>query len=67
MRGGVPKNALDIEIMFTKSKKGVNNLFSTFSNLPKIRVTSPAGNVLQQDTHFQQDNYFSNIKYFSPR
>ena len=34
VRGGATKNALGIEIMFTKYKKGVNNLFSTFSNIP---------------------------------
>ena len=36
VRDGATKNALDIEIMFTKCKKGVYNLFSTFSNIFQI-------------------------------
>ena len=36
VRSGATKNALGIEIMFTKYKKGVNNLFSTFSNISQI-------------------------------
>ena len=36
MRCGVTKNALGIDIILTKYKKGVDNLFYTFSNVPKI-------------------------------
>ena len=32
--GQPAKNTLGIKIMFTKYKKWVNNLFSTFSNIP---------------------------------
>ena len=33
---GATRNALSIEIMFTKYEKGVNDLYSTFSNIPYI-------------------------------
>ena len=34
VRGGATKNALGIKIMFSKYKKELGNLFSTFSKIP---------------------------------
>ena len=40
MRGGVTRNALHIDIIFTSWKKGLNNNIPLFQNLPKfLRLT----------------------------
>ena len=36
MRGGVTRNALHIDIIFTSWKKGLNNYIPLFQNLPKF-------------------------------
>ena len=36
MRGGVTRNALHIDIIFTNYKKGVNNYIPLFQNLPNF-------------------------------